>query len=89
MLLVKTKLGLSKISGIGLYADTFIPKGTIIWRFVPKLDLKFNEKEYQAFKRKHDCERIDNIYTKAELVAVIYCVRTMPDLLITPMSLIP
>jgi SET domain-containing protein len=67
MLLVKTKLGLSKISGIGLYADTFIPKGTIIWRFVPKLDLKFNEKEYQAFKRKHDCERIDNYIYKSKI----------------------
>ncbi len=67
MLLVKTKLGLSKISGIGLYADTFIPKGTIIWRFVPKLDMKFNEKEYLAFKQKHDCERIDNYIYKSKI----------------------
>lgn len=60
MLSVKTRLGLSKISGIGLYADEFIPKGTIIWRFTPNLDLRFDEMEYQVFKISHDCERIDN-----------------------------
>ena len=32
MLLVKTKLGLSKIHGIGLLADEFIAKDTVIWR---------------------------------------------------------
>lgn len=67
MLLVKTRLGLSKISGIGLYADSFIPKDTVIWRFIPKLDLKFNEKEYQAFKLKHNCERIDNYIYKSRM----------------------
>ncbi|OGG45813.1 hypothetical protein A2673_04010 [Candidatus Kaiserbacteria bacterium RIFCSPHIGHO2_01_FULL_50_13] len=38
MLLVKTKIGPSKIHGIGLFADEFIPKGTIVWRFVPGKD---------------------------------------------------
>jgi SET domain-containing protein len=32
MLLVKTKLSPSKISGIGLFAEKFIPKLTIVWR---------------------------------------------------------
>ncbi|TAL48776.1 SET domain-containing protein-lysine N-methyltransferase [Patescibacteria group bacterium] len=45
MLLVKTKIGLSKLHGIGLFADQFIPKGTKIWEFTPGIDLKFGESE--------------------------------------------
>jgi SET domain-containing protein len=50
MLLVKTRLDRSQISGIGLYADEFIPKGTIIWRFTPGLDLKLNQEQLQDYK---------------------------------------
>mgnify|MGYP000255157863 CR=1 FL=1 len=32
MLLVRTKLGISKIHGIGLFADEFIRQGTIIFK---------------------------------------------------------
>lgn len=39
MLMVKTKLGKSKLHGIGLFAAEFIPKGTVTWRFMPGLDL--------------------------------------------------
>lgn len=45
MLLVKTKLGQSKVHGIGLFADQFIPKGTITWKYHPEFDMAFNEKE--------------------------------------------
>ena len=38
MLLVKTRLGASAIHGIGLFADEFIPKDTVTWRFTPGLD---------------------------------------------------
>lgn len=34
MLLVKTRLGISSIHGIGLFADELIPKGTVTWRFM-------------------------------------------------------
>lgn len=39
MLLVQTKLGLSKIQGIGLFADQYISKGSLIWKFRPDFDL--------------------------------------------------
>lgn len=45
MLRVKTKLGASPISGIGLFADEFIPKGTIIWEFDPFSDITYTESE--------------------------------------------
>jgi SET domain-containing protein len=39
MLLVKTKLNASEIHGIGLFADDFIRKDTIVWKFHPLIDL--------------------------------------------------
>jgi uncharacterized protein len=41
MLVVKTKIGQSQIEGIGLFADQFIPEGTIIWKFDPRFDIYF------------------------------------------------
>ncbi len=45
MLLVKTKIGQSKIHGIGVFANQFIPKGTPIWKFQPGFDLKIDKSE--------------------------------------------
>lgn len=45
MLIVKTYLDKSPINGIGLFAGEFIPKGTKIWIFTPKLDLAFKKIE--------------------------------------------
>ncbi len=38
MLMVKTRLGLSEIAGIGLFADQDIPMGTETWRFMNGFD---------------------------------------------------
>lgn len=45
MLRVKTKLGVSKIegAGIGLFADEFIPKDTIIWEYTEGIDQVYTE----------------------------------------------
>jgi uncharacterized protein len=45
MLRVKTRLGLSRIDGIGLFADQHIPHDTIVWEFNPLIDLKLREDE--------------------------------------------
>jgi SET domain-containing protein len=47
MLVVKTKLGQSKIDGIGLFADQFIPKGTVTWKFNPRFDIYFEKSEVE------------------------------------------
>ena len=67
MLTVKTKIGPSKINGIGLFADQFIPKGSIIWEFkkgfdvlVPKKDLK--ELSPAALEQFHHYAFFDNEY---------------------------
>ncbi len=49
MILVKTKIANSKIHGIGLFADEFIPKGTEIWKFTPGFDIKFTREQILAF----------------------------------------
>lgn len=40
MLLVRTKLGVSDIHGVGLFAIESIKEGTVIWRFHPVIDIK-------------------------------------------------
>ncbi len=45
MLLIKTKIAPSKIDGIGLFADGFIPKGAYIWKFKKEFDMRVG-KEY-------------------------------------------
>ncbi|MCI5122092.1 MAG: SET domain-containing protein-lysine N-methyltransferase [Candidatus Electrothrix sp. AUS4] len=39
MLLVKTYLDTSPIHGVGVFAGEFIPKGTLVWRFDPLIDI--------------------------------------------------
>lgn len=41
MLLVRTKLGLSPLHGIGLFAAELIPAGTVVWRYMPPFDAAF------------------------------------------------
>jgi len=45
MLTVKTKIGASKIAGIGLFADQHITKGVKVWKFEPILDLLLTKEE--------------------------------------------
>ena len=54
MLLVRTRLNLSAIHGVGLFADEFIPNGAVIWRFNPLIDIRFPE---EAFETLSPCAR--------------------------------
>jgi SET domain-containing protein len=47
MLLVKTKLDVSRIHGIGLFADCFIAKDTVIWKFNRLIDLVFTSEQIE------------------------------------------
>jgi uncharacterized protein len=40
MLHVKTRLGTSPIHGTGLFADEFIPKGTVVWSYLEGFDAR-------------------------------------------------
>lgn len=51
MLCVKTKLAVSNISGIGLFANQFISNGAIVWRYEPSLDILFKKDEVLKFSK--------------------------------------
>jgi uncharacterized protein len=47
MLLVETYLAESPNKGLGLFSKNFIPKDTIIWKFVEGFDIRVHEDEYK------------------------------------------
>ncbi|HCS21299.1 MAG TPA: SET domain-containing protein-lysine N-methyltransferase [Bacteroidetes bacterium] len=51
MILVKTTLKESKIEGIGLFADEFIPKDTWIWRYQSGFDLEVKPAELENLSK--------------------------------------
>jgi SET domain-containing protein len=48
MMLIKNRVGLSAIHGIGLFSVEPIARGTQIWRFLPGFDHEFSVAEYEA-----------------------------------------
>lgn len=46
MNLVKTYINRSSIQGIGLFAEEFIPKGTLIWEFHDGFDMKIKQDDF-------------------------------------------
>ena len=62
MLKVKTKLQMSHIHGIGLFADQFIPKGTTTWEYDPRFDISYTQ------------EKLDNLpsWTKEQFLKYSY-----------------
>ncbi len=48
MLLIKTKIGPSAVHGIGLFADQFIPKGTVTWQYAPNVDVGITKQEIES-----------------------------------------
>ncbi len=45
MMCIKTKARPSSIHGLGWFAEEFIAKGTVVWRFVPGFDVAMTEAE--------------------------------------------
>jgi uncharacterized protein len=48
MLLVKTFLKPSAIHGIGLFAAEDIPRGTVVWRLDPAIDVELTEAQIEG-----------------------------------------
>lgn len=60
MYLIKTYLDKSPIDGIGLFAGEDVPKGTLIWKFIPRFDQEWTPEEFEklpdiakTYLRKH------------------------------------
>lgn len=50
MLFVKTRKGKSNVHGTGVFADQFIPKGTVIWRYVAGHDQAMSREQYEKLE---------------------------------------
>jgi SET domain-containing protein len=51
MLLIKATPKQSTIHGIGLFADQDVSKGTVIWKFSPKLDLEVSPEDFEKLSQ--------------------------------------
>jgi SET domain-containing protein len=49
MMLVRSHVAQSQIEGFGVYADEFIPSGTLIWQLNPKFVATFSRRDLEEF----------------------------------------
>lgn len=74
MLLVKTRLGMSPIEGIGLFAAEPIEKGTVTWRFLPGFDRQFTMAEIEALPEPARSETLRHVYAHASSGTFVLCI---------------
>lgn len=73
MLLVKTRLGISKIQGIGLFADEYIPKGASVWRYKHGFDLKISEKKLRELSEPARTQVLNYGYLNSKTKNYVLC----------------
>lgn len=73
MLMVKTRLGVSPIAGIGLFADEDIPAGTITWRFIPDFDQLFSESQIESLPEPARTQMRTYAYKHEATGKYVYC----------------
>jgi SET domain-containing protein len=73
MLLVKTRLGMSPIEGIGVFADQFIAKGTPTWKFTPGLDQLLSREIVEAIAEPMKSALLRYSYLDKKTGLYIYC----------------
>ncbi len=73
MLLVKTRLGMSPIEGIGVFADEFIPRGTPTWKFTPGLDQLLSREVVEAIAEPMKSALLRYSYLDRKTGLYIYC----------------
>lgn len=73
MLMVKTRLGVSNIAGIGLFAEQDIPKGTETWRFMPLFDRLLTEHDIDSLQEPARSSILDHTYRDAASGLFVLC----------------
>ena len=77
MLLVKTTLGTSKISGIGLFANQFIPKDTIIWKYTDGVDLKISDEKLLELEKEYPLDDLKKYLYRSNLALTFRLIMNM------------
>jgi hypothetical protein len=73
MLMVKTRLGLSDIAGIGLFANQDIRKGTVTWRFMGDYDQLLAKEEVDRLPEPARSNLLDHTYFDAASGLFVLC----------------
>jgi uncharacterized protein len=73
MLLISTQIGLSPIHGIGLFADQFIPEGTVTWQYHPDFDASYTEDDFLKMPQAAKIQFLKYAYYDKELNLYILC----------------
>jgi hypothetical protein len=73
MLRVRTRIGQSAIHGIGLFADEFIPRGALIWEFLPTFDVTFDRAAFERLPAETRCHVDKYAYLDRERNAFVLC----------------
>jgi uncharacterized protein len=73
MLFVKTRLGMSPIAGIGLFAAEPIKAGTVTWRFVPGFDQLFAAAQIESLPPAAREQLETYTYLHEESGLLVYC----------------
>lgn len=75
MLIVPTFIDRSAVSGMGVFAQELIPKGTIIWIYNSVIDQTFSESEWQQLEKQLHAHSFQSIkkYSYKERGKYILC----------------
>lgn len=73
MLRVKTTLRYSKLHGIGLFADQFIPKGTVTWQYDSGFDPSFSKEQIESLDELNKSQFLKYGYFDYSLDKFILC----------------
>ena len=73
MILVRTKLAPSAIHGIGLFADEFLPEGTVTWEFCPDFDSAFSEQDIGRMSAPARAQFLRYAYFDKDLARYVLC----------------
>jgi hypothetical protein len=70
MLLISTYVAPSAIEGLGVFADEYVPRGSLMWKLNPKFDIFLNETELgalpphmQSFIARYSYPHLDSLAT--------------------------
>jgi SET domain-containing protein len=73
MLLVRTTVHPSGVHSLGLFADEFIPKGTVIWRFDGRVDRRYDESQLAALAEEEQERLLNFCYLNPGTRLYVYC----------------
>jgi SET domain-containing protein len=73
MLRVKVKPHQSALQGTGLFADEFIPKGTVTWQYDPEFDLSYDQAYLDALTEDARTDLMRYLYYDYNLKKYVLC----------------